>query len=616
MTPRTVVVIGHVDHGKTALVRALTGMETDRLKEERERGLSIALGFAHRDFPLSSLDFIDAPGHEDFVRAMVTGATGARGVLLVVSAVEGLQRQSHEHLQIAALLGLTAGVVAVSKSDLLAPDRQLPCRTELEAILESTAMRGQPIIFCSGRTGAGLETLAEALEALALRLPRQPPLPGLFLPIDRAFSVPGMGTVVTGTLLGGALRLGDSAVLQPDGRQTTVRSLQIRGQDCVAVEPGRRAAVGLRGVPLEAVKAGDVLCAPGHFAASQQVDAQVSIVAGTASPLKAMDQVRLILGTRSFIVKARPLGGRAIAPGDAALAQLCAPISMVAFAGQRGILRRLSPAETLGGVLILDPAATPVRGRAGGRIAVLSAAASGDTTATALALAARDKGVAALADLRRLTQSAPFNFDDFCRLDDDLIAPSEKVEQATQAYRAALAQAHRTYPARFGAPLGILRQGLSAAFATALVSYVERYLVAEGEIVITGGFAALADHDPVLALSPAQRLELQRIEAQLRDGGASPPAPEGDPDLVDLLIDSGRAVALRNHALRQTVFFHTAALTAVREGLAAAFPPPTPFTTGEAREALLTSRKFIVPLLEAFDARGWTLRTGDSRQLT
>ena len=221
-----VTVIGHVDHGKTSLVRALTGIETDRLKEEKERGLSIALGFAHRDYPSGNVDFIDVPGHEDFIRTMVSGATGAGAALLVVSAVEGVARQTVEHLEIATLLGITEGVVAVTKADLLARSDWSKREMSIKAAIASTGLRGQPIVFCSSTSGEGLDLLDRELEDLLCRSPGPPRLPGFFMPVDRVFSSTGMGTVVTGTLLGAGLGPGSHAVVAPTGRSVIVRDFR------------------------------------------------------------------------------------------------------------------------------------------------------------------------------------------------------------------------------------------------------------------------------------------------------------------------------------------------------------------------------------------------------
>jgi selenocysteine-specific elongation factor len=620
-----VAVVGHVDHGKTALVRALTGIETDRLKEERARGLSIALGFAYRDYPSGVVDFIDAPGHEDFIRTTVSGATGAQAILLVVSAVDGFERQTREHLEIAAWLGIRTGVIAATKADLVSDGLWEQRAAEIERDVAGTVLAGEPIVFCSARTGLGLDRLNAEIDRLLRRSPPPPALPGFFLPADRAFNVHGVGTVATGTLLGGAIETGAEAVIEPAGQRVTIRGLQAHGEAVPRVEAGWRAAVQLRGASVDDVRPGDVICEPGRFCASRQVDALVTVSPG-ARPLKHLDTIRFLVGTRNVVASARLLDGKSIQPGEEGWVQFRFPASVPTYTGQRAILRRLSPAETIAGAVVLDPGAAPAARRSAGRVAVLQAARAGDPSAVASALAARDRGVVSLVEAARLAGLTPETLDarlgsDIASIGAGLVSPGRWLDDARQGYRDTLAEAHRGAPTRPTVPAETVRRALAVAFAGALVEHTEGRLADAGEIVAARGRVALATHDPLAALSQAQSAALGEIEARLRAGGAAPPDPDeiralkDGGDLLDLLIDLGRAVPLRNYALRKTVVFHAEALAAATRGLAAAFPPPARFTTGEARKALATSRKFIVPVLEYFDERGWTRRDGDTRQI-
>lgn len=623
----TLVVIGHVNHGKTALVRALTGMETDRLKAEAERGLSITLGFAWCGGPGAGLDVIDAPGHEDFIRAMVIGATGARAVLLAVSATEGFGRQTREHLQIATLLGIRTGVVAVTKADLLAPEEEGAALAGIAAELRGSVLDGEPVVLCSAVSGRGLRDLQAALESLAARTLRPEPLPGAFLPIDRAFTITGTGTVVTGTLQGGPLTTGGAVVLEPSGRKASLRQIQVHGEPVEAVTPGGRVAVGLRGVASDAVKAGEVLCTVGAFQAAQQVDAEVSVAATAARPLKHMDQVRVLWGARYDTATVRLFGDKAIAPGGRGLVQLRFAHAVIAYAGQRAILRRLSPAETLAGLVVLDPLARASRGRPGERLQILEAVAAGDLGRLATGLAARDGGLASVAEISRLSRRSKDEVvrslaANFAVLDDGRLALRRALAATREAYLGHLAEAHRLAPERAAAAVGLIRNRLAQDVPRDLVSLVERALAAAGEIRLHGGEVALPGHDPFAALSSEAAQRLARLEADLRAGGLIPPAPSAlgsggsdEQSLLDLLIASGRAVSLYNGALRQTLVFHEAALQAGFGDLRTAFPCPRDFTTGEARAALRTTRKYIVPVLEYFDAQGFTVRRGDVRQV-
>lgn len=623
--PLSVAVIGHVNHGKTALVRALTGIETDRLAEEKARGLSITLGFAWRDYPAGTVDFLDAPGHEDFIRAMVMGATGARAALLVVSATEGFGRQTREHLRVAQLLGLQAGVVAVTKADLLADGVEAGVRARIAAELEETFLAGEPVIFCSAQTGAGLDALHEAVEALIGRCPEADPAPGAFLPLDRAFTVAGSGTVVTGTLQGGPLSAGAPAVLMPSGRPVTLRQLQVHGQTVEAAAPGGRVAAGLRGVSVDDVPPGEMLCEPGALSPSLLVDVALTLSPESARPLKSGDEVRVMWGARQDLAKVRLMDDGPLAPGGRGLAQLRFPAPVAAFAGQRAILRRPSPAETIGGGVVLDPVAPKLRGGLDARRDLLAAAAAGDLARIADRLGARDGGVVSAHEAARLSRRTPDEVRGalaaFETLGPDLLAAPGTVAEARGAYLARLAAAHGRAPGRTWTQVGAVRGHLARTTSRELLDHVERRLVAEGAIRLSGGQVRLTSHDPLAVLPPAALARLRELEGQVRQGGVTPPdvgalaTGSEDTALVELLVDLGALVALRNHALRQTVVFHARALDDALANLRAAFPPPTEFPTGAARAALGTSRKFIVPILEFLDARGDTVRDGDVRRI-
>ena len=622
----TLAVIGHVNHGKSALVTALTGTQTDRLKEEIDRGLSIVLGFAWRAYGGVAVDFIDAPGHEGFIRTTTGGMTGARAVLLAVSAVEGVGRQTLEHLQIAKLLGLHCGIVAVTKADLVSAEDEATVRQRITAALQGSILETQPIIFCSAQTGAGLPALHAEIAALAKRTPSSEPLPGAFMPIDRAFTIPGAGTVVTGTLLGAALRIEDEAALESSGRRVSLRQIQIHGQACDVASPGGRVAVGLRGVMAGIVKAGDVLCSPGAFQCSRLVDVQISLVP-EARRLRHLDQVRVLWGARYDVASVRLFGGPSIEPGTTGLAQLRFPGPVIAFAGQRAILRCLSPAATIAGVTVLDPVAPTTGRRVAHRTALLQSVLDEDLLTIASILSKRDKGPILVVEAARLARLSTDSVrkglnSEFLELHGASMAPRSAVAAAQAAYLEFLAVAHQQAPARFAINVALIRRQMSSAFAHDLIIKAESLLAASQKVRLDSGRVALFDHDPLAKLAPASDLRLRQIEQRLASGGVQPASvaeltggdAEGQ-DLVDLLVASGRAVSRRNDALRQTIIFHRQALHDAITALRAAYPPPAEFTTGEARATLLTTRKFIVPMLEYFDSLGITKRQADLRQV-
>ena len=611
MTSACVIVIGHVDHGKTALVRGLTGIKTDRLAEEKARGLSIALGFAHCEMAGGTLDLIDAPGHEDFIRTMVSGASGAQGAMLVVSAVEGVAAQTREHVQIARLLQVPVAVVAVTKVDLI-PEATLPARlVEIADALAAQGVTGAELVPCSATTAGGTDHLRQVLARRYTALPARAAPMGAFLPVDRAFTLAGRGTVVTGTLLGGALAVGEALTVQPSGAATVVRGLQARGAARERVAAGERVAVNLRGIALEDIARGDVICTGGQ-GATLCMDVWLTVSDTAPRPVKHMQDLRVLWGTAHEVATLRLMGGGQIAPGGAGLGQLRFKRPVVGFAGQAAVLRQLSPAATLAGAVILDPQATAVG-------AGMQAAQQQDCTALAAALCAQGRGVALWSDLVRLarcdaTAALPTGV---VRLAPEHIALADDLAAVQTAVVAALQRFHADYPIKQGAALSMLQR---VTPLRGLEPFAQAELHRRGEVVLRDGLVSLARHDPFAALAPQQLARLTEIEERMRAGGTSPPdvrqfdAPD-DADLIALMVAQGRLVSLANIALKQQVVFHAATIGQAQRSLAASFPPPTAFTTSAARTALGTTRKFIVPLLEHLDALGMTLRIGDTRQI-
>ena len=618
MTSACVIVIGHVDHGKTALVRGLTGIKTDRLAEEKARGLSIALGFAHCEMAGGTLDLIDAPGHEDFIRTMVSGASGAQGAMLVVSAVEGVAAQTREHVQIARLLQVPVAVVAVTKVDLI-PVATLPARlVEIADTLTAQGVTEAELVPCSATTAGGTDHLRQVLARRFNALPARAAPMGAFLPVDRAFTLAGRGTVVTGTLLGGALAVGEALTVQPSGAATVVRGLQARGAARERVAAGERVAVNLRGIALEDIARGDVICTGGQ-GATLCMDVWLTVSDTAPRPVKHMQDLRVLWGTAHEVATLRLMGGGQIAPGGAGLGQLRFKRPVVGFAGQAAVLRQLSPAATLAGAVILDPQATAVGAGDRRRLAVMQAAQQQDCTALAAALCAQGRGVALWSDLVRLarcdaTAALPTGV---VRLSPEHIALADDLAAVQTAVVAALQRFHADYPIKQGAALSMLQR---VTPLRGLEPFAQAELHRRGEVVLRDGLVSLARHDPFAALAPQQLARLTEIEERMRAGGTSPPdvrqfdAPD-DADLIALMVAQGRLVSLANIALKQQVVFHAATIGQAQRSLAASFPPPTAFTTSAARTALGTSRKFIVPLLEHLDALGMTLRDGDTRQI-
>ncbi|MCL5982600.1 MAG: selenocysteine-specific translation elongation factor, partial [Firmicutes bacterium] len=347
---------GHVDHGKTALIKALTGVDTDRLREEQERGISIELGFAPFKLPSGRLaGVVDVPGHERFIHNMLAGIGGIDLVLLVVDVTEGVMPQTREHVEIMRLLQIARGLVVLTKVD-LAEDREWLdlVEEEVRESLSGTFLAEAPFFRVSALTGAGLAELLAAIDKLTGEMPARDSAAPLRLPVDRVFSMPGFGTIVTGTLMAGRIAVGMNVEILPLGRKARVRQLQVHGEAAVEAVAGQRAAVNLSGVEKEALERGSVLAMPGFLMAASVLDARLFLLAGTKKVLKNMSRVHVYLGTGRAVGRVVLLDCEELPPGGEALVQLRLEKELVAHRGDRYIIRSFSPMTTIGGGVVLE----------------------------------------------------------------------------------------------------------------------------------------------------------------------------------------------------------------------------------------------------------------------
>lgn len=616
-------VVGHVDHGKTALVKALTGTDTDRLKEERERGISIALGFAGLTLPGAEIDLIDMPGHERFVRTMVSGATGMEAVLAVVAADEGIRPQTLEHLEIAALVGARRGVVAVTRCDLVPEEVALRTAAEAVSLCERLAIAAAPAVLTSVVTGQGIAALADRLGALARPAGASADHGFALLPVDRAFAAAGFGTVVTGTLRRGALSVGDELETAPGGRRTRVRGLQIHGRPVQRAEPGRRTAVNLRGLGRDEMPRGVSLATPGVLVPSRRVDAALTALADAGRALADGSVLRLLFATTEVEARLRLLDRDALGPGESAVVQLRCAQEVFAVAGEPFILRTASPPRTVGGGRLLDPE-PPRRRRQNGRdVDLLRALAAAEPLAAAgrHLLDAGAQGCDA-AGLARRIGFAPGWLQ--ARLDgaEAAVLPDGRLLHRTVLRRLeeralTLVGAHQSArPTDPGMPAEALRAGLAADTADAVVAG----LVARGALRRDGGALRRPDLDPARLLSPADQRLLGHVETAFRRGGLAPPDAAavgmGDPRClraVRYLIRTGALVRTIDRVQKREILFHRDSLARARRILALHLSDRGGFTVGEVGRLLGVSRRFTVPLLEHLDAVGFTRRDGDQR---
>ncbi len=624
-TSLLVGVIGHVDHGKTALVGALTGTDTDRLKEEKARGVSIVPGFAllrPAGPEGGEIDLVDLPGHERFVRAMISGATGMRAVLLAVDAREGIKPQTVEHLEIARLIGVRRGVVALTKCDLVGPDAIAVRKAELRAIAARAGLEAAVVVPTSVLAGTGLPELNAALADL-LRTASGPPDDGFpYLPIDRVFARPGFGAVVTGTLRRGRLAVGDRIAIAPDGRLATVRGLQIHGRPVQQAEPGRRTAVALRGVELSELHRGQALGVPDLLAPARWLDVSLAAVPG-GDPVASGTVCRLLYGTGEVTVRLRLLDRDGLEPGESAVAQLRAEADVAVPAREPFILRLDTPSTTIAGGRVLDPLSRRRKRHDPAVLAELSGLAEGSPKEILAGRLARSGGAGArLLDLARLVGIAPERVrralaELGAREIGERFLGGPAFASLRDSVLAALARHHRDHPIELGVPLDALARAVCQDEAVTVAAL--RDLIATREAAQAGPLYRRADFDP----ARNETEHVRALETVFRKGGLTPPdeieAVGRDirrQQALKYLLASGALIRAVDRVQKRSILFHREAIDQGRAVLTRTFADvPAGFLAKEAGAALGISRKYSIPLLEHLDAVRFTRRAGDRRTI-
>jgi selenocysteine-specific elongation factor len=593
---------GHVDHGKTSLVKALTGVDLDRLPEEKQRGITIALGFTPLSLPSGRVaGLVDVPGHERLVRTMIAGASGLDAVVLCVSGVEGVMPQTREHLDILGLLGVRAGIVAVTMADLVDPELLSLCVEEIGEQVRGTFLEGAPVLATSAVTGMGLDALVAALDAIAPP-PRATDRP-FRLPVDRAFARKGFGTVVTGTAWSGRLVDGAEVEIQPGGRRARVRGVQVHGDSVPEVHAGARTALNLAGVELHEVGRGSWICAPGTLPAPLVLDARYTHLPD--APLFAEEaRLTILLGTREVEARVVPLDAEGLVPGETCHVQLRLGEPLPCVAGDRFVARRASPAATVGGGVILDPYALVARRKDAARTAaMLDRIEAGDEEAWLLR--AGPAGLSEAEVVARL--GAPHG----TRIGERWFATD-----VAEAHRAALREAvdrfHRDHPLSSGANRKALRAGVLLALGERDYLALLDAEVASGRLSADGGRVRAPGH--VVVLSAAHEAWRERAVAHLVAAGLEGAADlrEVAPDpaydaLLYLLRERGEAEPIGDRV------WSGAVLATLVEQVRTYFGTHATLDPAGFKELTGLSRRTAIPLLEWLDARGVTRRVGDAR---
>ena len=620
---RVVGVIGHVDHGKTALVRALTGMETDRLPEERRRGMSIALGFAHLSIAGVVIDLIDMPGHERFVRTMVSGATGIDAVIIAVAANEGVKPQTVEHVDIAGLLGVARAIVVATKADLADPARAEAVIRDAAALVRRAGIAVCATAAVSATTGQGLPGLLGGLSAALADTPAHRDDGFPYLPVDRAFTIAGHGTVVTGTLRRGVLAVSDEVELVPAGQAVRIRGLQVHGRPVTVAQPGQRVAANLRDMTPSEAGRGTALAARGLLAPSAWLTVKLQVVGG-APTLRTGMRLALLFGAEETEARLRLLDRDEAGPGQAVLAQLQCAARISVPSRERLILRRMSPPMTLAGGTILDPHGTRLRRHAPSILARLHelAGASPEQVVRQAVQSAGQRG-ASLPALARLSGVAPARAAAWLASAPVVVKPGFVVSKA--AYDQLAAELRAGFGARDAAcPDGLSREQilrwLPQAFPPVLDDVLAG-LVREAVLLQASGLFRLRHAGREQARAAAEARSAGQLAELLRRGGLSPPDPAlASPGpqvkrLLDRLVREGVAIRAVDRVQKREVLFHREAIEDARRRLAPLLAHPPGLLVSEAGAALGISRKYSVPLLEYLDAIQFTRRVADRRVL-
>jgi selenocysteine-specific elongation factor len=621
---------GHIDHGKTSLVKALTGTDTDRLPEEKARGITIDLGFAFLEEPGGlTIEIVDVPGHERFVKNMLAGVGGIDLAMLVIAADEGVMPQTREHLAICSLLRIKAGLIALTKADLVEPDWLELVRDDVAGAVLGTFLEGAPIVPVSSKTGQGLDELRAALRSLAGSVPARSTDELPRLPIDRVFTVRGFGTVVTGTLTAGALAADDRVEVYPKRAEAKIRGLQAHGRPVTSARAGQRTAINLQGLERTAITRGDVVGLPGTLVPSTLVDGTLELLSDAPRPVRTRTRVRFHVGTSEIMARVLLLDRPELAPGETTFARFRLEAPLVARPGDRFVVRSYSPIVTIGGGTLLDVDPPRFKRKGPALVAHLRLLQTGSPEAV-LEEHIRHVGAGGVR-LTTLAGRVPFGPERLRALleglqadgrvisiDRDWFVHPESFARLRGLVVDELSTFHRANPLKPGMSREELR-GRAGGADERVFAFLLSSLGAEGVVATERDKARLASH--VVRLSPEQQRVVDTLESEFSRAEAAPPSAEealgragvaGDEEheLFQVLVQSGKLVRVKD-----SLFFHARALDAIQAKLVAFLRERKEIGPSDIKDLLGISRKYAIPLLEFFDQRRVTARVGERRIL-
>lgn len=622
---------GHVDHGKTALIRALTGIDTDRLEEEKRRGITIELGFAHLDFEDGTqAGIVDVPGHEKFIRNMLAGAGGIDLAMLIVAADESIMPQTVEHMGILSLLGIRDGLVVVTKTDLVEDEWLEMVLGDVQSFVKGTFLEGKPVVPVSAYTGAGLEELKKQLRVLIDRVAEKNVRVPFRLPVDRIFPVDGFGTVVTGTLIEGCVSVGDTAELLPSETPTTIRNIQVHGKKVASASAGQRVALNLAGVKKSDVEKGDVVAKRDSVRTSTMLDVRLHVLEGSRRTVKNASLLHLYHGARVVLAKAVLLDRDELLPGQSGFAQLRLTERLPSKTGDKFVVRFYSPLETIGGGVILDPDPPKRKRHDMETLEALKIRESGSTGERIYQEAVKGALMVTSEELRR---SLDMNEEEFTLELGVLTGTGRLLELLTGKFVAdttldafsaqcteMLTAYHKEHPLHTGLRVAELRQKLFGKADTAVGNAILNELCREGSISLINGRAAINGFE--VRLTKRQRAIRERILDEFKAAGYETMMPEEIPGLfaptekndcaqvIENLLASGELVMLVPQ-----IYWHRETFDKARAIAEEYFKSNSELTMPQFRDLLGTSRKYALAMIDYLDSAKVTKKIGDVRTI-
>jgi selenocysteine-specific elongation factor len=622
---------GHIDHGKTSLIKALTNIDTDRLKEEKARGITIELGFAHLRLPGGQLlGIVDVPGHERFVKHMVAGATGVDLVAMVIAADEGIMPQTREHLEICQLLDVKHGIVVLTKRDMVDDEWLTLVKEDVTQYLKGTFLSNAPIIEVSSLTGQGIDTLVKEIDRMVTEIPERNSGNFFRLPVDRVFTMKGFGTVVTGTTASGSISVGDEVTIYPQELHSRIRGIQVHNEDAESVSAGLRTAINIQGMEKAQIDRGNILAAKDTLKPTFMIDVELDLLVSSPRPLKNRAKARFHAGTAEIIATVILLDRDVLNQGERCFAQIRLDEPTTVLRGDRYIIRSYSPVRTIGGGFIINPLPLKKKRFSENVLADLNLLNSGDHIIQIEQFVRMGrftgKGAGELQFLANLARkkvdealkvlSAQKKIIQYSR-EHGLFIHEEYLHEATEEFLATLSEYHQNNPLKTGILKEELRSRTTGATNQRLFNYIVTQQSGLGVIVIENEFLRLKEHRVTLANDQKEireRIEQVYLKAKLQppyfnDVNSEFPGAKGA-DILGILIKEGLLIKVK-----EELYFHKQAIDDLKERLTVFLKKNNEINPTQFKDMTGTSRKYSIPLIEFFDHEQLTIRVGDNRIL-